>query len=412
MLSSQTIATVKATAPAMRAHGLNIVVRMYELLLRDPNIRALFDPTHQRNGTQHRALADAVVAYAENIDNLAALGPAVERIAARHVALNVQPQHYDAVAIALIQAVRDILGAAATPDIIAAWTEAFGALQAIFTAREEELYQTSERASGGWRGYRPFRLQRIIPESSQINSFYLAPVDGQPLPAFKAGQYLTLRLMVPDYGPLLRHYSISSAATEQAYYRISVKREDAPEEDLPPGLASGYLHRQAMPGMLFDVAPPAGVFTLPEGSQPLVLIAGGVGITPLLSMLETLAATQPNRPIRFIHAVRNYAHHAFGSEVREAIRKLGHASADFFYEEVGGDAVPGVNYTQVGRPDPAWIVRTNPNPEALYLVCGPRNFMRYIVQGLRAQGIPADRIQYEFFGATDEDLLTAEPIAA
>lgn len=412
MLSSQTIATVKATAPAMRAYGLNIVVRMYELLLRDPNIRALFDPTHQRNGSQHRALADAVVAYAENIDNLGALGPAVERIAARHVALNVQPHHYDAVAIALIQAVRDILGAAATPDIITAWTEAFGALQAIFTTREEQLYQTSERTNGGWRGYRPFRLQRIIPESSQINSLYLAPADGLPIPAFKAGQYLTIRLTVPDYGPLLRHYSISSAATDQAYYRISVKREDAPEPGVPHGLGSSYLHRQAMSGMLFDVAPPAGIFTLPEGSQPLVMIAGGVGITPLLSMLQTLAATQPNRPVRFIHAVRNYAHHAFGSEVRDTIRKLGHASADFFYEEVSSDAIPGVNYTQVGRPDPAWVIRTNPNPDAQYLVCGPRDFMRYMIQGLRAQNIPADKILYEFFGATDEDLLTAEPIAA
>ncbi len=412
MLSSQTIATVKATAPVMRVHGLNIVVRMYELLLRDPNIRALFDPTHQRNGTQHRALAEAVVAYAENIDNLAALGPAVERIAARHVALNIQPQHYDAVAVALIQAVRDTLGAAATPDIITAWTEAFGALQTILTQREEQLYSAGAETPGGWRGYRPFRLQRVIPESRQINSFYFAPIHGQLLPVFKAGQYLTLRLTIPGYGPLLRHYSISSAATERTYFRISVKREDAPEPDVPEGLGSLYLHRQAMPGMLVDIAPPAGVFTLPDGQQPLVLIGGGIGITPLLSMLETLVATQPTRALRFIHAVRNRAHHAFGAEVRDAIRKLSHASADFFYEDVSGDAVPGVNYTQIGRPDPAWVVRSNPHPDALYLVCGPRNFMRYMIQGLRAQGVPANRILYEFFGATDEDLLTAEPIAA
>lgn len=412
MLSSQSITTVNVTAPAMHTQRLNLIVRTYELLLRDPTIRALFDPTHQLDGNQQSTLAETVIAYADTIDKPSALGATVKRLAVQHAMLKVQPQHYDAVAIALIQAVRDILGAAATPDIITAWTEAFGALQAIFTAREEDLYHASEQAPGGWRGYRPFRLQRIIPESSQINSFYLAPVDGKPLPTFKAGQYLTLRLTVPGYGPLLRHYSISSAVSERAYYRISVKREDAPNSDVPAGLGSGYLHHQAMPGMLFDIAPPAGVFTLPEGSQPLVLIAGGVGITPLLSMLETLVASQPDRPVRFIHAVRNHSHHAFGGEVRAAIRKLSHASADFFYEEVSGDAVPGVNDTHIGRPDPAWVAATNPHPTALYLICGPRNFMRYMIQGLRVGGVPADRIFYEFFAATDEDLLTAEPIAA
>lgn len=412
MLSSQSIATVKATAPALRPHGLNLVVRAYELLLRDPNIRMLYDPARQVSGDQQHIFAETVIAYVNAMDRLDTLKATVKHLTIQHALLDAQPQHYDAIAIALIQAIHELFGKDAVREITSAWTEALDVLHQESPGGTEELYHASERTPGGWRGYRPFRLQRIIPESSQINSFYLAPVDGQPLPAFKAGQYLTLRLTVPDYGPLMRHYSISSAATEQAYYRISVKREDAPDTSIPAGLGSGYLHRQAMPGMLFDVAPPAGVFTLPEGSQPLVLIAGGVGITPLLSMLETLVTSQPNRPVRFIHAVRNYAHHAFGSEVRAAIRKLGHASADFFYEEVGGDAVPGVNYTQVGRPDPAWVVRTNPNPEALYLVCGPRNFMRYMIQGLRLQGVPADRILYEFFGATDEDLLTAEPIAA
>lgn len=411
MLSPQTIAIVKATAPVMQIHGLTIVLRMYDLLLRDPNIRALFDPTHQRNGTQPRALAQAVVAYAENIDNLAALGPAVERIASRHVALNIQPHHYDAVAIALIQAVRDVLGDAATPDIIAAWTEAIGLLKTIFTAREEELYKAAEAPIGGWRGYRTFKLKLIVPESSSISSFFLAPIDGQPLPAFQPGQYLTLKLDVPGYGPLLRHYSLSSGAVQSDFYRISVKREDSPENGIAPGLGSSYLHRTATPGMLIDVAPPAGVFTLPEGDRPLVLIAGGVGITPLLSMLETVAATQPNRAVHMIHAVRNRAHHAFGPEVRDLMERLPHGRADFFYEEVGPETILGTDYHHIGRVDPAWATQTS-KADALYLVCGPRGFMRATIQGLLAQGIAGDRILYEFFGATDEDLLTAPALAA
>lgn len=412
MLSPQTIALIKATAPVFQIHGLTIVLRMYDLLLRDPNIRALFDPTHQRTGTQPQALAQAVVAYAENIDNLAALGPAVDRIANRHVALNIQPHHYDAVAIALLQAVRDVLGEAATPEIIAAWTEAIGLLKTILTTREEELYKAQEKAPGGWRGYRPFQLELIVPESSSINSFFLAPVDGQPLPPFLPGQYLTLKLDVPGYGPLLRHYSLSCGAIQSDYYRISVKREEPPAAGIAGGLASSYLHHLATPGMRFDVAPPAGIFTLPDGDRPLVLIAGGIGITPLLSMLETIARTQPNRPVQLVHAVRNRSHHAFGAEVRDLVAKLSRGRAQTFYEQPSPEATLGTDYHHIGRVDPAWIIQNSPASDALYRVCGPREFMRTIVQGLRAQGIASDRIHYEFFGATSEDLLRAPTLAA
>jgi len=412
MLSPRTITIVKATAPVMQIHGLTIVLRMYDLLLRDPNIRALFDPTHQRNGTQPRALAQAVVAYAENIDNLAALGPAVDRIATRHVALNIQPHHYDAVAIALLQAVRDVLGEAATPEIIAAWTEAIGLLKTILTTREEELYKAQEDAPGGWRGYRTFQLELTVPESSSISSFFLAPTDGQPLPPFRPGQYLTLKLDVPGYGPLLRHYSLSCGAVQSDYYRISVKREESPAAGTAAGLASSYLHRIVTPGMRFEVAPPAGAFTLPDGNSALVLIAGGIGITPLLSMLETIARTQPNRPVQLVHAVRSAAHHAFGAEVRDLVAKLSQGRAQTFYEQPSPEATLGTDYHHIGRVDPAWIIQNSPASDALYRVCGPRDFMRAIVQGLRAQGIPRDRIQYEFFGATDEDLLIAPTLAA
>ncbi|KJV09876.1 hypothetical protein VZ95_08670 [Elstera litoralis] len=396
----------------MRIHGLAIVLRMYDLLLRDPNIRTIFDLTHQRDGTQPRALAQAVIAYAENIDNLAALGPAIERIASRHAALNIQPHHYDAFAIALLQGVRDILGDAATPEIVAAWTEAIGLLKTIFTTHEEEIYKARATAPGGWRGYRRFKFELIVPESSRISSFYLVPADGQPLPAFQPGQYLTLKLDVPGYGPLLRHYSLSSGAVQSNFYRISVKREDAPEEGIMPGLSSSYLHTIDTPGLLIDVAPPAGVFTLPDGERPLVLIAGGVGITPLLSMLERIAATQPNRIVHFIHAVRSHAHHAFGREVRDFIGRLPQGQAHIFYEKIGPEAKLGTDYHHIGRADPAWIAQNSKASEALYLVCGPRGFMRATIQGLLAQGIAPDRILYEFFGATDEDLLTIPALAA
>ena len=128
-LQRRTISTVKATAPVLREHGLEITQRMYELLFQDEQIKSLFNQSHHRGvGTQPRSLAGAVHAYAANIDRLEELGPVVERIAQKHVALNILPEHYPAVGRALIGALRNVLGQAATDEVIAAWTEAYGFL--------------------------------------------------------------------------------------------------------------------------------------------------------------------------------------------------------------------------------------------------------------------------------------------
>ena len=126
-LTPATIALIKATVPALDAHGLAITRRMYERLFENPDIRDLFNQSHHgETGSQPKALAQAVLAYARNIDNLGVLGGAVERIAQKHVALNILPEHYPFVADALLGAIGDVLGEAATPEIAAAWGEATG----------------------------------------------------------------------------------------------------------------------------------------------------------------------------------------------------------------------------------------------------------------------------------------------
>ena len=144
-LSTASIATVKATVPALRAHGVAITTRMYERLFEDASIRALFNQDHHGpGGAQPKALAMAVVAYAENIEDLTPLAGAVETIAARHVKSHVKPQHYASVADALLWAIADVLGAAATPEILDAWGQAYWMLAELLQAREAELMAASE----------------------------------------------------------------------------------------------------------------------------------------------------------------------------------------------------------------------------------------------------------------------------
>lgn len=139
-LSPATIAIVKATAPALQQHGLAITTRMYERLFVDPAIKALFDEAAQRSGEQPKRLAGAILAFAKNVDNLPALASAIERMAERHVESNVLPEHYPAVANALLPAIRDVLGDAATDEVLAAWGEAYWFLADVLKRREAELY--------------------------------------------------------------------------------------------------------------------------------------------------------------------------------------------------------------------------------------------------------------------------------
>src|SRR3982751_6316153 len=159
-LSGKTIDLVKATVPALETHGLAITQRMYERMFQNPDIRDLFNQSHHgETGSQPRALAAAVLAYAQNIDNLSALAPAVERIAQKHVGLNILPEHYPHVAEALLGAIKDVLGAAATDEILAAWGEAYWFLAHVLIGRERAIYTSLAAAPGGWNGWRPFRIE-------------------------------------------------------------------------------------------------------------------------------------------------------------------------------------------------------------------------------------------------------------
>jgi nitric oxide dioxygenase len=395
-LSAQTISVVKATVPALEAHGLDVTRRMYERLFQNPSIRELFNQSHHgETGSQPKALAAAVLAYARNIENLGVL-TAVERIAQKHVGLNIRPEHYPAVAEALLGAIRDVLGEAATPEILASWGEAYWFLADILIGREKEIYHEQAAAPGGWNGWRDFVVAEKIRESGIITSFILVPADGGTVLRHRPGQYLTFRLEIPGQAPLKRNYSISSGPGGGAY-RITVKRE-------PRGIASNWLHDAVEKGARLKVGAPAGDFFLPDQPErAVVLLSGGVGQTPLLSMLQALAAPPLGQPVRFVHGTHSGATHALGQEVRAlAASSGGRIQATTFYECPGPQDRRGRDFDQRGLITADWLARNTPLAEADYFLCGPRAFLRDFVAALLRLGVPASRLHHEFFGPADE----------
>ena len=396
-LSRHTIALVKATVPALEIHGLAITGRMYERLFRNEAIRDLFNQSHHgETGSQPKALSTAIVAYARNIEGLAALAPAVERIAQKHVGLNILSEHYPYVADALLGAIKDVLGDAATEEILAAWGEAYWYLAEVLIARERAIYGSLATAPGGWTGWRDFLVAEKQRESDVITSFLLRPADGEPVLHHRPGQYLTFWFDIPGHHPFKRNYSISSAPNGQTY-RISVKRE-------PQGVVSRWLHDSVEPGAMLKVAPPTGEFFLRQAQvRPVVLVSGGVGLTPLMSMLETVAARDPGPAVHYVHGTKHGGTHAMGRRARELVAQSdGRIRITTFYEQPRPEDRRGQDYDEEGLISVDWLDQNTPLQEADYFLCGPRGFLRAFVSGLARAGVAADRIHYEFFGPADE----------
>lgn len=387
MLTPEQRAIIKSTVPLLETGGEALTTHFYKIMLsQHPEVRPFFNQANQASGDQPRALANGVLMYARNIDRLEQLGGLVSQIINKHVSLQIQPEHYPVVGGCLLRAIREVLGAEiATDAVIAAWAAAYQQLADILIGAEEKIYADTAAAPGGWRGARAFKLARKEAESAEITSFYLEPQDGEALLDFAPGQYIGLRLVV-NGEEIRRNYSLSAASNGQSL-RISVKCE-------PGGLASGYLHEKVLVGDVLDVFPPAGDFVLAEGSKPVVLISGGVGITPTLAMLD--AALQGKRAVHFIHFARNRKAHAFRELI--AARKLKHANLQHFYvydEHVGEAGAPHATGLVDTAQLAGWLPASR-DVDAYFL--GPKPFMRRVKRQLRELGVPEAQTRYEFFG--------------
>ncbi|MDX9665128.1 NO-inducible flavohemoprotein [Pseudomonas sp. P5_152] len=387
MLSAQDRAIVKSTVPLLESGGEALITHFYRMMLSEyPQVRPLFNQAHQASGDQPRALANGVLMYARHIDQLDQLGDLVAKIINKHVALQILPEHYPIVGSCLLRAISEVLGdEIATPEVMNAWGAAYGQLAEILIGAEAAIYDQKAEAVGGWRGAREFILAQRVEESAEITSFYFEPADKGPILAAEPGQYIGMKLLL-DGEEIRRNYSLSSLGTD-GQYRISVKREAG-------GRASNYLHDQFQVGARIELFPPAGDFTLTASDKPLVLISGGVGITPTLAMLEAALATE--RPVHFIHCARNGGVHAFRDWIDALAARHPQLKRFYCYAEDDGvspaaDQVGLLSQEQLGN----WLPEQR-DLDAYFL--GPKGFMAAIKRHLKALGVPESQSRYEFFG--------------
>lgn len=390
MLSPAQLDLIKATVPLLESSGEVLTRHFYQIMFRDhPEVLPLFNQANQGSGHQQRALANAVLMYARHIEELGKLGPLAEQIVNKHVSLQVLPEHYPIVGSCLLRAIREVLGEELASDaVIEAWAAAYTQLADLLIASEEAVYAANASAPGGWRGTRGFRVTRKERESDEITSFYLEPEDGAALLDFQPGQYIGLRLLLPQ-GEQRRNYSLS-ARGDGRHYRISVKREAA-------GLVSRHLHDNVEVGDRLELFPPAGEFILRSSDKPLALITAGVGITPALAMLEQ--ARDSGREIHFIHCARHAGVHAFREWIERQSADTANLSHYFCYSEPRtGDQAHAQGFINAELLDD-WLPE-NRDLDAYFL--GPQPFMAQVRKHLRELGVPSGQCHYEFFGPAQQ----------
>jgi ferredoxin-NADP reductase len=281
-------------------------------------------------------------------------------------------------------------------------------------------------ATGAWSGWREFRVvRREFEDAARTQcSFHLQPVDGAPLTPFQPGQFLTFSVKVPERvagapggeRSVTRCYSLSDRPNP-AGYRITVKRVPPPagRPELPPGVCSGHLHDRVREGDVLQVKAPSGHFFIdPDASVPAVFVAGGIGITPMMSMLRWCLDEQPERRIHLYYGVRSSDDHAFKRVLEDLAARHPVFTLNVVYGSPGADDVLGRDYQYAGFIDLALLRRTLPHGRHQFYVCGPPPMMQSVVPALREWGVQADDIHFEAFGPASvrpTGLLSNEPPA-
>lgn len=396
-MTPQQIDLVKATVPVLRENGVALTGYFYNRMLgNNPELKETFNMGHQRSGAQAQALAGAVLAYAENIEDPSVLLPVVELIAHKHVSLNIQAPDYNIVGENLLHSISEVLTISMEDPLIDAWAAAYGQLADLFISTEKAIYEQHQQTQGSWLGWRKFKIAKKVNESEEITSFYLAPVDGGALPKYEAGQYISVRVFVEALGlKQPRQYTLSTNP-QADYLRISVKREDE-KGDLASGWVSNTLHGLAE-GSEIEVSAPTGNFYLIDSSKRNVFISAGVGLTPMIAMLNQLVTLDMPQPASFIHACRSSQVHAMKQHIQEQKTKFPRLSTFTAYEFPHSGDVIGEDYDVAGRLDLATLDTALLPAHADYYLCGPIPFMQQQHQALVARGIKPEQIHSEAFG--------------
>ncbi|OEV04224.1 globin domain-containing protein [Streptomyces oceani] len=388
MLSEESAATIRATLPTVSAAVDEITTLLYERMFAEhPELRRdLFNRGNQANGAQQRALAGAIATFASALVERPGVRPdaLLSRVAHKHASLGITSDQYVIVHRHLFAAIREVLGTAVTEKVARAWDEVYWLMAGALIALESRLYAESGTPDGDvWRTYEVIDRH---PETADTEAFVVRPTDGSPVPASKPGQYVSVRLEMPDGARQIRQYSLTDNASTQAL-RFAVRRVTGD----PDGEVSHGLHERVRPGDTLRISLPRGDVQLDDSERPVLLASAGIGCTPMISMLNGLAATDSARRVIALHADRSERTHAFRADLEQLVGKLSHATQHVWYETPEGPWPSD----RTGRMDLSTLELP---AHAVAYLCGPLPFLRSCHAQLLAQGLaPADS-HYEVFG--------------
>lgn len=386
MLSAESAATVRTTLPVVGAALDEITTRFYDTMFADrPELLdGLFNRGNQRSGEQRRALAGSIAGFAKALLENPGERPdaLLSRIAHKHAAVGITDDQYVIVHKYLFGAIAEVLGDAVTPEVAAAWDEVYWLMAGALIAMEARIYAEAGARDG--RTWRTWRVADRREETADVMSLLLAPTGDEPVPPALPGQYVSVRVRMPDGVHQLRQYTISGFG-ENGLRRITVKRVRG--EGAPDGEVSNLLHATVKPGDELTLSAPFGDVVLGDGDRPLVLASAGIGCTPITAMLQHLALTADQRRVLLLHADRSAAHHALRRDMEELTDALPAADRVFWYEHGTGGRPGRIDLTGVDVPE-----------QAVAYLCGPLEFMRDAREQLIRAGVAPRDIHYEVFG--------------
>lgn len=315
MLSETEIQTIRETVPLLKEKGQDITAIFYKRLFEEhPELKNVFNQTNQKRGLQSSALAMAVVAAAENIEDLTPIVPAIMPVVYKHCALQVKPEHYPIVGENLIWAIEEVTGLKDEDPIIQAWVKAYDEIADAFIGLEKEVYNQM-----AWEGFKPFEVTQITKETELIKS-YTVKSDKIDLSQFVPGQYITVDIS-SDKLPYQakRHYSIVDGGTD--FLTFGVRRDVTETHE---GEVSTILHDEVSVGDTLNLSAPVGGFKLENKSAKQLFLGSGVGVTPLVSMYDE--AIKAGTPAIFLQATSNAENVAFEEKLNQITEQSDYAT--------------------------------------------------------------------------------------
>lgn len=372
MVNKEEIEIINSTVPILQEKGVEITSLFYKRLFEQhPELRDVFNQPNQKQGFQSTALATAVLAAAQHIDDLTPIVPVVMPVAHKHCALQVMPEHYPIVGENLLIAIQEVTGLEADDPIIQTWGKAYGEIADAFIGIEKGLY-----AEMSWDGFKPFEVLAVRMETDIIKSFTVKSDEISSI-SYKPGQYITVDVQVPGLPyRAKRHYSVVDV--QDGKLTFAVRKEDFNSNR---GEVSTYLHEEINAGDTINLSAPIGTFGVENADKPQLFIGSGIGITPLFPMYRETSGT--NDDVQFIQVSDNADNVAFETELKNIAANENVQLHTHLRDKEG--------YLMSEE-----LKKFIKDDQEIY-VCGGVTFIQSIVKELAKAGVDKGRIHYELF---------------